>query len=87
MPAHRSARKDRRDKAAALRAERQAFAVRLKEARLAADMTAGEAAAGLRVPISTYYSWESGDRFPRQLSEIAAVLRTSVGALYGEASP
>ena len=36
------------------------------------------------VSLSAYYSWESDDRTPRDLVGLVKVVRTSIGALFGE---
>lgn len=60
---------------------------RLRMARIALGLTAEGLAETLGVARATYYSWESGTRTPqsRDLPRIAAVLHTTVAALYGEA--
>lgn len=59
---------------------------RMKKARSAVGLSGDECAEKLSVERSTYYSWESGVRSPnaRDVPRIAALLKTSVGFLYGE---
>jgi transcriptional regulator with XRE-family HTH domain len=66
------------------RSKADTFGKRLRRAREAAGLTAAEAADRMEVSLSAYYSWESDDRTPRDLVGLARVVRTSIGALYGE---
>lgn len=60
------------------------FGSRLKSARLAAGLSATDVADKMEVAVSTYYSWEADDRSPRDVVRLAAAVRSTVGALYGE---
>lgn len=62
------------------------FGWRLREARQRAGLSAPKVARRAGAKISTYYSWESGDRMPRDIVKLAKAAKTTVGALFGEAS-
>jgi transcriptional regulator with XRE-family HTH domain len=84
MPAHRATKRRRKKLTERRDAERRALGLRLRSARIAAGLTAETIAKKMDVALSTYYSWEAGERSPRGLAELATVVRCSVGALYGE---
>lgn len=84
MPAHRSTHRGRKAPGGRRKSNPETFGSRLKAARLAADMAADEVAKKMGVALSTYYSWESDERSPREVVALASVVRSSVGALYGE---
>jgi transcriptional regulator with XRE-family HTH domain len=64
--------------------EPNTFGWRLREARLATGLPARKIAKKLRVAVSTYYSWEGNAKTPRNVVRLATVVRSTVGALYGE---
>lgn len=75
MPAHGNAKK---------RTGPSTFGSRLKAARMAAGLSAPDVAKRMEVAVSTYYSWEAGGKTPRDVVRLAAVVKSTVGALYGE---
>lgn len=64
--------------------ERAAFGARLREARERAGLGPLEVARLMGAAPSTYYSWETGDRVPRDPRRLAAIVGTTVGGLHGE---
>jgi transcriptional regulator with XRE-family HTH domain len=50
-----------------------AFSGRLKQARIAAGLTAKDAADRLKVPYATFSKWELGTRMPADIAEIERI--------------
>ena len=61
------------------------FGARLREARERAGLTIPTAAKRMGVARSTFYSWESDERAPRNLVRLVGVVGTTVAELFGEA--
>lgn len=68
------------------RSAQKAFGERLKQARERVGLDVPTAARKMRVGRSTFYSWESGDRKPRNLVRLADLVDATIAELFGGAS-
>lgn len=64
------------------------FGQRLRSARIASGVSVTDIVDKIGVCKSAYYQYETGDKNPPadRLSSIAEAVKTTVGALYGEAA-